>query len=107
MLETLLKTIITERGQAPDTSGDINRLLRQAQDAVGFDRARDQATHQVINGLANVLRGIAAISNRAGDRHGLVAGQSIDDPGLAQLCVHAAGTVGIAFIELHLFSAMR
>lgn len=106
LIETLLKTIISERGQQPDNSGDLGRLMRQAQDSVGFDRAQDQPTHQIINGLVNIINGIATISNRAGDRHGLVAGQSIDDPGLAQLCVHAAGTVGIAFIELHLLGRM-
>jgi hypothetical protein len=76
--------------------------MKQAQEAVGFDRAKDQPTHQIISGLVNIINGLATISNSAGDRHGLVAGQSIEDPGLAQLAVHAAGTVGIAFIELHL-----
>lgn len=102
MLETLFKTIVTERGGKPDSSGDIGRLLRQAEDAVGFNRNADQPVHQIISGLSSVVAGLATISNRAGDRHGLVAGQSIDDPGLAQLCVHSAGTVGIALIELHL-----
>ena len=76
--------------------------MRQAQEAVGFDRSQDQHPHRIISGLMNVINGIATINNRAGDRHGVVAGQSIDDPGLGKLCVDAAGTVGIAFIELHL-----
>ncbi len=105
LLETLLKTIVTERGSEPDGSGDLGRLMRQAQEAVGFDRRQDQPTHQIISGLVNVINVLATISNSAGDRHGLVAGQSIDDPGLAQFAVHAAGTVGIAFIELHLLGS--
>lgn len=105
LLETLLKTIITERGGEPDSSGELGKLMKQAQDSVGFERAKDQPTHQIIGGLVNVINGLSAISNSAGDRHGLVAGQSIDDPGLAQLAIHAAGTVGIAFIELHLLGA--
>lgn len=106
LLETLLKTIITERGEQPDESGELGRLLRQAQDTLDFDRREDQATHQILSGFSNVVQGLAALSNEAGDRHGLVRGQSIDDPGLAQLCVHVAGTVGIALIELHLFGRM-
>jgi hypothetical protein len=102
LLETLLSTIITERGQRPENRGDLGRLLRQAQDLLGFDRRGSAAQNQVLNGLTNVINGLATLSNVAGDRHGLVRGQSIDDPGLAQLCVHAAGAVGIAFIELHL-----
>ena len=105
LLETLLKTIIFERGQEPHNTGELGRLLRQAQDCLGFDRRHDQATHQVLTGLTNVVNGLATLSNDAGDRHGLVRGQSIDDPGLAQLSVHAAGTVGLALIELHLLGA--
>lgn len=107
LLETLLKTIISERGVVPDDSGELGRLLRQAQDCLNFDRRDNQAVHQVISGFTNVVQGLAALSNEAGDRHGLVQGQSIDDPGLAQLCVHAAGTVGIAFIELHLLGPIN
>lgn len=102
MLETLLKTIVSERGETPEASGDLGKLLKQAEDAVGVDRKDDQAVHQILGGLTTTVSGIAAVSNRAGDRHGLVSGQSIDDPDLAQLCIHAAGTVGIAMIELHL-----
>ncbi len=105
LLETLLKTIISDRGQRPDDTGELGRLLKQAEACLGFDRRDSQAEHQVLSGLTNVIQGLAALSNAAGDRHGLVRGQSIDDPGLAQLCVHAAGTVGIAFIELHLLGA--
>ncbi len=68
--------------------------MKQAQKVVRFDWPKEQAAHQIINGLVNITNGLATISNSAGDRHGLVAGQSIDDPGLAQLAVHAAGTVG-------------
>lgn len=106
LIETLLKTIISERGYEPDKSGNLGKLMKQAENAVGFNKVRDKPTHQIISGLINVINGIATISNNDGDRHGLVAGQSIDDPGLAQLCVHAAGTIGIAFIELHLFGKM-
>lgn len=106
LLETLLKTIISERGGEPDNTGELGRLLRQAQDCLDFDRRNNQAVHQILSGFANVVQGLAALSNEAGDRHGLVQGQSIDDPGLGQLCVHAAGAVGISFIELHLFRPM-
>jgi hypothetical protein len=107
LLETLLKTIISERGDTPDNSGELCRLLRQAQDCLNFSRRDNQAVNRVLNGFTNIIHGLATLSNEAGDRHGLVEGQSIDDPGLAQLCVHAAGTVGILFIELHLFRSLH
>lgn len=107
MLETILKTIITEREGQPDDSGELGKLIKQAQDAVGFQRRDRQHEHQVLSGLANVINGLSALSNFAGDRHGLVQGQSIDDPSIASLCVNAAGTIALIFIDIHLLTKMN
>jgi len=104
MLETLLKTIIRERGGIPEGGGDLGRLIRQTEDILGFNRTAEQAEHQVLSGLAGAVNGIASISNEAGDRHGTISGRSIDNPYLANLCVNASGTIGLAFIEMHLFT---
>jgi len=106
LLETLFKTIITERGEEPDNSGSLSRLLRQAQDAIGFVRAQNRAEHQLHQGLVTTVEGIANISNAAGDRHGTVAGVSLDDPHLAYLCVNACGTIGLCFVKKHLFESL-
>lgn len=106
LLETLLKTIISERGAVPDATGDIGKLMRQAGDLLGFNRATQRAEHQILSGLGAVINGLATISNAAGDRHGNVGGKSIDDPYFANLCINAAGTIGLAFIEMHLFTPM-
>lgn len=107
LLETVFKTIVSERGQQPDNSGDLGRLLRQAEDVLGFQRANNQAEHQILQGLASTVNGIATVSNEAGDRHGTVAGVSLDDPHLAKLCVNACGTIGLSFIEKHLLTPMQ
>jgi hypothetical protein len=109
LLETLLKTIIKERGEEPDSSGDLMRLLKQAERCVGFNvsTSSPQSIHQIVHGLSSVVNGLAALSNNGGDRHGLVNGQSIDDPGLASLCVNAAGTVGLALIDFHLLTRIN
>jgi hypothetical protein len=104
MLESALKTIVSERGGIPDTSGELSRLLKQAQDAIGFSRNNRQSEHQILSGLANVVNGLTSISNSAGDRHGLVNGSTIDDRELALLCVNAAGVVTLAMIDHHLMS---
>lgn len=104
LLETLLKTIINERGDKPDKSGELGKLLKQCLKCVSFIENDDQSVKKILNGLTNIINGLASISNKAGDRHGLVDGQAIDDPGLGWLCVNAAGTVGLVLIELHLFN---
>ena len=43
----------------------------------------------------------------AGDRHGTAQGITLQDKNLAVLCVHACGTVGLCFIEKHLFAPMQ
>ncbi len=42
-----------------------------------------------------VIEGTAAISNAAGDRHGLAEGERITELSIASLCVHSAGSVGL------------
>jgi len=104
MLETLLKTIVTERGQTPHGDGNLSKLMKQAENVLGFDSATQQEEHMVFTGLASVINGIATLSNDAGDRHGTISGKSIDDPYFANLVINAAGTLGLAFIEMHMFN---
>lgn len=103
MVETVLKSIIHERGEEPDNSGDLGRLIRQTEKVLEFSPSEHQGEHQIISGFASVMNGLACLSNNAGDRHGTVGGVGIDDPIIAELCVYACGTIGIFFIGINLF----
>ena len=103
LLETVLKTIISERNGAPDNSGDLGRLLKQSTKQLNWSDREDQAIQQITSGLGNMVNGICAISNASGDRHGIIDGMQMDDPSIAELVVNACGTIGILMIELHLF----
>jgi len=103
LLETTLKTILEERRGIPDSSGDIGRLVKQTERVLNFQPSDHPAEHQIFSGLASVINGLASLSNEAGDRHGTVGGVGIEDPTIAELCVNASGTIGILFIEIHLF----
>jgi hypothetical protein len=102
MLETLMHTILSERGLTADTSGDLGRLFKQTQMALNFKRAERSEEHQILSGLVSVVNGVAAVSNQAGDRHGLAMGTTITDAYVANLCINASGSLGLALIELHL-----
>lgn len=97
LLESTCKTIVADLGERPDTSGDLMRLYGQARRAVGLEAGRgvDQTVHKILNGFSQAVEGIAALSNRAGDRHGLVGGQRLDDVEFSGVAVHAAGTVAL------------
>jgi hypothetical protein len=103
LLETTLKTIIEERGEKPDASGEIGKLVKQTERVLRFQPKDRSAEHQVFSGFASVLNGLASLSNEAGDRHGNIGGAAIDDPAIAEMCVNACGTIALLFIELHLF----
>ncbi|SPD71723.1 conserved hypothetical protein [uncultured Desulfobacterium sp.] len=97
LLETTCKTILQELGELPDRSGDLGKLYKQTRIRLGIDPKMNlsQAVHQIINGLTQVVEGTAAISNAAGDRHGLAEGERITELSIASLCVHASGSVSL------------
>jgi hypothetical protein len=85
LLETTCKTILSERQEAPDASGDLARLYKQAGRSLQIHKSSgpSQPVHQMLNGLAQTIDGLAALSNRGGDRHGLPAGVRTTDRSLA------------------------
>lgn len=107
LLETIFKTIISERNNTPDNSGDISKLLKEAEDVLNFQRATNQEQHKILGGLAGIINGVAGLSNNDGDRHGLVEGKEITSKEVASLVVNACGTIGMFFIELHLFNPLN
>lgn len=103
MFETTCKTVLSERGETPDSSGNLRRLYNQTRRTLGIQASSgsSQPVHQMLNGLSQVIDGLAAISNQAGDRHGLPAGLRLTDRSTATLVVHAAGSVCLFLVQTH------
>jgi hypothetical protein len=103
LVETTCKTIVTERGETPNSSGDLGRLFRQTRQVLQIDASSgmSQGVHQMANGLSQVIDGLAGLSNRGGDRHGLPGGLRITDRSIAALAIHAAGTVSLFLVQTH------
>ena len=103
MVEAACNTILEERGQPPDTSGQVSRLFKQTLRALGLEKSEQWPTalHTAIGGLEQVVRGLAEFSNKAGDRHGLPEGLRLDDEALAGLAVHAAGAITLFVATEH------
>jgi len=102
LLENTLKKIIMERGVLPNNSGDLGKLLKQVIEVLGIKQEKQE--HQmIVSGISSITNAVAALSNKDGDRHGSV--ESIGNPKiLAPLVLNLCGSIGIYFIELHLFS---
>jgi len=103
MLESTCKTVLQERGEAPDESGDLGKLFKQTRKSLGLDPAKgvSQNVLQLANGLTQVVDGLAGLSNRAGDRHGLPSGAKVTNLSFASLAVHSAGTVALFLARIH------
>ncbi len=103
LLETTCKSILSERGETADASGDIARLYKQTSRVLQIQASSglSQPVHQMLNGLAQAIDGLAALSNRGGDRHGLHGGVRITDRSVATLAVHAAGSISLFLVHTH------
>ncbi len=103
LLESTCNTILTELGEPPDHSGDLLALYKRVRTKLGLNpgSGAEQAVNQILSGLISCVDGIAALSNKAGDRHGLVGGAKISDLGYAGLAVHAAGTAAVFLVRAY------
>jgi hypothetical protein len=103
LLESTCKTILTELGETPDSTGDLGKLYKQVRIKLGIEAKHgpSQSVHQMLSGLTQVVDGIAGLSNVAGDRHGLAEGLKITDLAFASLAVHAAGSVCVFLVRVH------
>ncbi len=103
MLEGTCKTILTELGEVPDSSGELGKLYKQVRVKLGIDpkAGATQAVHQMVSGLTQVVDGLAGLSNAAGDRHGLAGGTKLTELSFASLAVHSAGTACVFLVRVH------
>jgi hypothetical protein len=103
LVESTCKTILVECGKTPDCSGDLARLYKQTREALGLDprQGATQDVHRLSGGLTQIVDGLAGLSNKAGDRHGLPSGSKIADISYASLAVHAAGTASLFLVRVH------
>jgi hypothetical protein len=103
LLESTCKTILIERGEAPAGSGDLSRLYKQTREALGLapEQGATQDVNRLVGGFVQIVDGLAGLSNKAGDRHGLPSGAKIADLSFAGLAVHAAGAAALFLISVH------
>jgi len=97
LLESTCKTILTELNETPVSGGNLPKLFKQTRKAIGIDIVQNvsQEVTQLITGLTSVVDGFSALSNKAGDRHGLAGGAELRDQTIASIIVHTSGTLSL------------
>lgn len=106
-LETVCKTMLDELGETAREPGKLDSLLKQTTIALGITSGGDTETEQVMSGLRGVVAGIAGASNAAGRRHGLVAGNVVQDEHLAELVANCAGTVAVFLTQRYILKRLH
>jgi len=103
LLESTCKTIIVELREEPISGGNLPKLFKQTRKTLGIEIVKDaqQEIIQMITGLTSIVEGFSALSNKAGDRHGLVGGTEINDQTIAGIAVHATGTLSLFLCQIH------
>lgn len=103
LLEATCKTILAEHGRKDLSGGDLSGLYKHVREVLGIEpkKGASQNVHQITSGLSHDIDGLANLSNKAGDRYGLVAGEKIHDISFASLAVHAARTVSLFLVRVH------
>ncbi len=103
LLESTCKTILVERSQVPEESGELSRLVKQTTRTLGFaEDSQGQLIKQLVSGIMGVVGAIAGISNASGDRHGLVAGETSQDICLAECVANACGVLAVFLTRRHM-----
>lgn len=103
LLESTCKTILTELKENPVSGGNLPKLFKQTRKAIGIDTVKNvsQEVTQLITGLTSVVDGFSALSNKAGDRHGLAGGTEIRNQTIASIVVHTSGTLSLFLCQTY------
>lgn len=103
LLESTCKTILSELNENPVSDGNLPKLFKQTRKALGIDivKSVSQEITQLITGLTSIINGFSALSNKAGDRHGLVGGTEIRDQTIASIVVHSSGTLSLFLCQTY------
>lgn len=107
-IETICKTILSERGVAVDKGSDIPKLTRKVMREIGLvddglphaSKIKD-VVQRLLSNLATIGQGVGELRNLAGSGHGKVASSEGLEPRHARLTVAAASALGVFLFETY------
>lgn len=108
LIETICKTILTEREKTIDKDWDVPKLLKETNKELKLtpedipDEAKASSTiKSILGSLSNVVQGIAELRNSYGSGHGRDSNFRGLSPRHAKLAVGAASTLATFLFETH------
>lgn len=108
LVETVCKTILTERGVAVESGWDMPRLVKETRQALTLlppdvdDSAKGaDAVKRVLSNLGSIVSGLAELRNLYGTGHGKHGKAKGVQPRHARLAVGAAAALSTFLFETH------
>lgn len=107
LVESVSKTILTERGKTPTGKEDLPKLVRTTLQALALlgasqeEKRTNDAAKKILGALATLVQSTAELRNLRGTGHGK-HGQTVAlDSKYAALAVNAASTVTLFLVQAH------
>lgn len=108
LIETICKTILSERGVDAGANPDIPKLvkltakeLKLTPNDISSDAKASESIRRLLSNLATITSGIAELRNSYGTGHGKEARTKGLSPRHARLAVGAASTLAVFLVETH------
>lgn len=108
LVETVCKTILTERGIPLEPTWDVPRLVKEARRTLALlpsdidDSAKGaDSIKRLLNNLGTLVNGLAELRNLYGTGHGKYGRAKGVHPRHARLAVGAAATLSVFLLETH------
>ncbi len=107
LVESVLKTILTERGDAPKGNEDLPKLVQKTLQSLGLLGASQEGkktretTRKILGALATLVQSTAELRNLHGTGHGKHGRTAASDSRYASLAVNAAATVTLFLVQAH------
>ena len=108
LVETVCKTILSERGVDAEANPDLPKLvkltakeLKLTPDHIRDDVKASESIRRLLSNLATITNGVAELRNHYGTGHGKEARTKGLSPRHARLAVGAASTLAVFLVETH------
>lgn len=107
LVETVSKTILNERGEAPKGNEDLPKLVQKTLLTLGIvgspqeEKKTKETTKKILGALATLVQSIGELRNLHGTGHGKDARTAASDPRYASLTVNAAATITLFLVQAH------
>ncbi len=109
LLETVLKHILDKEKREYNKNDNLPKLCERVIEQLDFapDKHSEKPTKEILESVANLVKGIGSLRNKLSDSHGTGENSVPPSPHHASLAVNSAGAVATFMVEAYLAKKER